>query len=190
MILETLARMLEKIDDGPITTAALAQQVGVSEAALYRHFPSKGRMYRALIEYIEESLFSHTRYILDETRNPEKRCGQVLSLYLGFAEQNAGLCRVLNGDALCTEKRELRIRARKINAALETQIKQIFREALYKGPRPLPAADSARLLMSIAIGRVHQFIVSDFKTSPMENWNAQWKLLAGMLFETLDVERY
>ena len=55
-ILETLAKMLEEIDGRPITTAALAKEVGVSEAALYRHFPSKGRMYRGLIEFIEESL--------------------------------------------------------------------------------------------------------------------------------------
>ena len=40
-ILETLAKMLEEIDGRPVTTAALAKEVGVSEAALYRHFPSK-----------------------------------------------------------------------------------------------------------------------------------------------------
>jgi len=34
--------MLEEIDSRPVTTAALAKKVGVSEAALYRHFPSKG----------------------------------------------------------------------------------------------------------------------------------------------------
>ena len=45
--------MLEEIDSKPVTTAALANEVGVSEAALYRHFPSKGRMYRGLIEFIE-----------------------------------------------------------------------------------------------------------------------------------------
>ncbi len=31
-----------------ITTAKLAKQVGVSEAALYRHFPSKARMFEGL----------------------------------------------------------------------------------------------------------------------------------------------
>ena len=182
--------MLENIDGGPVTTAALAKKVGVSEAALYRHFPSKGRMYRALIEYIEESLFSHIRRILDDNRNPETRCGQVLSLYLGFADKNPGLCRVLNGNALCTEKPDLRKRARKINSAIETQLKQVFREALYLGPRPMTAVDSASLVMGLAVGRVHQYIASDFKASPTESWNDQWKLLARLLFENLDRDRY
>ena len=44
-ILQALARMLEVCQGGRITTAALASELGVSEAALYRHFPSKTRMF-------------------------------------------------------------------------------------------------------------------------------------------------
>jgi TetR/AcrR family transcriptional regulator len=184
--LETLAEMLEEIDGRPVTTAALAKEVGVSEAALYRHFPSKGRMYRGLIEFIEESLYTHLRRILDENKDAETRCGKILSLYLGFAEQNPGLCRILTGDALCSESPELRRRARKINANIETQLKQVFREAMFNGPRPLPATESARLLMSICLGRVNQFVSSDFKVLPMEGWNDQWALLSDMLLGNLD----
>lgn len=178
--------MLEEIDGRPVTTAALAKEVGVSEAALYRHFPSKGRMYRGLIEFIEESLYTHLRRILDETRDAEVRCGKILSLYLGFAEHNPGLCRVLNGDALCSENPELRRRARKINASMETQLKQVFREAMFDGPRPLPSTESARLLMSIALGRLNQYIASDFKVLPTEGWPEQWALLSNMLLGNLD----
>ena len=43
-ILETLAKMLEESPGARITTAKLAKNVGFSEAALYRHFPSKTKM--------------------------------------------------------------------------------------------------------------------------------------------------
>ena len=46
-ILESLAHMLEASPGARITTAALAREVGVSEAALYRHFPSKSKCSRA-----------------------------------------------------------------------------------------------------------------------------------------------
>ncbi|MDX2350168.1 MAG: nucleoid occlusion factor SlmA, partial [Porticoccus sp.] len=65
-ILQALARMLEATPGGRITTAALAAEVGVSEAALYRHFPSKTKMYEGLIDFIEETLFSRVRVILSE----------------------------------------------------------------------------------------------------------------------------
>jgi TetR/AcrR family transcriptional regulator len=40
-ILQALAEMLEATPDNKITTAKIAAAVGVSEAALYRHFPPK-----------------------------------------------------------------------------------------------------------------------------------------------------
>ena len=56
-ILESLAIMLEENKGDRITTAGLAAKVGVSEAALYRHFPSKAKMFESLIEFVEETLF-------------------------------------------------------------------------------------------------------------------------------------
>ena len=55
-ILGTLANMLETSLGQPITTARLASAVGVSEAALYRHFPSKAKMFDDLINLIEENV--------------------------------------------------------------------------------------------------------------------------------------
>ena len=65
-ILEALAQMLEASPGNRITTAGLAKQVGVSEAALYRHFPSKSKMFEGLIEFIEDTLFSRINIILSE----------------------------------------------------------------------------------------------------------------------------
>jgi len=64
-ILQTLARMLET-SRGRITTAALAAELGISEAALYRHFPSKTRMYESLIDFIEETIFGRVRSIVSD----------------------------------------------------------------------------------------------------------------------------
>ena len=63
-ILEALAHMLESAPGARITTSALAKAVGVSEAALYRHFPSKAKMFEGLIEFMEETLFTRVSLIL------------------------------------------------------------------------------------------------------------------------------
>ena len=59
-ILQALAHMLEINPGGRITTSALAKEVGVSEAALYRHFPSKAKMFEGLIKFIENTLFIYS----------------------------------------------------------------------------------------------------------------------------------
>ncbi len=65
-ILQTLAHELEKSPGERITTAALAKAVGVSEAALYRHFASKAKMFEALIAFAEDSVFTRINRILEE----------------------------------------------------------------------------------------------------------------------------
>ena len=99
-ILQALAEMLEITPGGRITTAGLAKQVGVSEAALYRHFPSKAKMFDGLIEFIEDTIFSRVNFILNSDANTQHRCHNTLYLLLSFTEKNPGITRILTGDPL------------------------------------------------------------------------------------------
>ncbi|SES05881.1 transcriptional regulator, TetR family [Vreelandella subterranea] len=182
-ILQALALMLEEDSGKRITTAALARQVGVSEAALYRHFPSKARMFEGLIDFIEESIFARITRIMEEVPDATNRCGTILSLVLGFAEKNPGLARVMGGDVLTGETARLRHRIHQLFERLEAQFKQILREAeLREGRRPsIPASAAANLLIAHAEGRISQYVRSDFKRLPTDYWDDQWTLLSSQL---------
>lgn len=182
-ILQALALMLEEDSGKRITTAALARQVGVSEAALYRHFPSKARMFEGLIDFIEESIFARITRIMEEVPDATNRCGTILSLVLGFAEKNPGLARVMGGDVLTGETARLRQRIHQLFERLEAQFKQILREAeLREGRRPsISASAAANLLIAHAEGRISQYVRSDFKRLPTDYWEDQWTLLSSQL---------
>src|SRR5210317_2097510 len=121
-ILEALAQMLEANPGNRITTAGLARQVGVSEAALYRHFPSKAKMFEGLIEFIEDTVFSLVSRILEEDKQSWSRCEKMLAMILSFAEKNPGMARLLVSDALVGEKSRLRERIDQFYKRVETQI--------------------------------------------------------------------
>ena len=76
-ILESIARMLETLPGARITTASIAREVGVSEAALYRHFPSKAKMFEGLILFIEETLFVRINRIIAEEKSTEIKCQNI-----------------------------------------------------------------------------------------------------------------
>lgn len=179
-ILESLAKMLEDSPGARITTAALAKEVGVSEAALYRHFPSKSKMFEGLIEFIEETIFTRITLIVAEEPTALKRCENIILLLLTFTERNPGITRLLTGDALTGETERLRNRIAQLFERIETQIKQILREAeLREGIRPtLPVSAAANLLMACMEGRITQFVRSEFKRLPTEYWSDQWPLIA------------
>ena len=178
-ILEALAQMLEAKPGNRITTAGLARQVGVSEAALYRHFPSKSKMFEGLIEFIEETLFSRINIILSEEPTAAQRCEKMLTLLLAFADRNPGITRILTGDALAGETERLHQRVAQLFDRLETQLKQVIREAeVREGLRPvIPLSTAANLLMAAAEGRISQYVRSSFERSPTDGWPQQWDLL-------------
>ncbi len=183
-ILEALAKMLQESPGERITTAALARAVGVSEAALYRHFPSKSKMFEGLIEFIEETIFSRVTLILAEEEGALKRCENIVFLLLTFTERNPGITRLLTGDALTGETERLRVRIAQFFERVETQLRQVIREAeLREGVRPILSVAMAANLLSIYVdGRIAQFVRSEFRQLPTAYWADHWPVLANQLF--------
>jgi TetR/AcrR family transcriptional regulator len=181
-ILETLAHMLEKNQGEHITTAQLARAVGVSEAALYRHFASKAKMFEGLLEFIEETLFTRINKILAEESRAETRVQNILFLLLGFADKNPGMARLLYGDVLVGETERLRKRVVQIYERIETQLKQILREAEAGENLRVPIADTAALLLAVIEGSITRYVRSEFQSSPVAGWERQWDLLRKSIF--------
>jgi TetR/AcrR family transcriptional regulator len=190
-ILQSLARMLEATPGGRITTAALAAEVGVSEAALYRHFPSKTKMYEGLIDFIEETLFSRIRVIITEEADSIDQCYRILTLLLTFAERNPGITRLLTGDALTGETDRLHGRIQQLFDRLETQLKQILREAeiTVNLRTTTTVSAAANMMLALAEGRISQFVRSGFQRRPTEHWQDQWSVaMTGFFRETTGFE--
>ncbi|MEM7919350.1 nucleoid occlusion factor SlmA, partial [Morganella morganii] len=128
-ILQALALMLESSDGSQrITTAKLAASVGVSEAALYRHFSSKTKMFDSLIVFIEDSLISRINLILQDEKETISRIKLILMLILGFSEKNPGLTRIMTGHALMFEQDKLQSRINQLYERIEAQLRQVLKE--------------------------------------------------------------
>ncbi len=184
-ILEALAEQLERHPGERVTTARLASVVGVSEAALYRHFPSKAKMFESLIEFAEESVFSLLNRIANEELTAAKRCERIVGMLLAFADKNPGITRVLQGDALIGEHERLQARAAQFFDRFETQLRQLLRDARQENPGIIaPGAVSilANMLMAMAEGRMAQYRRSGFTRSPLDGWSEQWQELERAIF--------
>ena len=183
-ILIVLATELEKKLGLPITTSSLANSVGVSEAALYRHFASKAKMFEALINYAEESILGLVNKLLEQETDPTIRCYKIINLILSFSEKNPGITRLLIGDILLGENERLHLRVTQFFERIEIQIRQVLREAnLTNGPRPISNIDAAANQMLIYIeGKLSQFVISSFKNKPTEHLEIQWGVIKAGCF--------
>ena len=192
-ILQTLATMLEAPKSEKITTAALAARLGVSEAALYRHFASKAQMFEGLIEFIEQTLFGLINQIADKESNGVLQARSIALMLLNFSAKNPGMTRVLTCEALVGEHERLTERVNQMLERVEASLKQCLRlaqmeanasidnDATAQSTAPLPAdydpAIRASLLLSYIIGRWHRYARSGFTRPPAEHADAQLLLI-------------
>lgn len=183
-ILQALAQMLESSDGSQrITTAKLAANVGVSEAALYRHFPSKTRMFDSLIEFIEDSLITRINLILQDEKETFNRLRLILLLILGFAERNPGLTRIMTGHALMFEQDRLQGRINQLFERIEAQLRQVLKERKLREGKGFIVDETllASQLLGFCEGMLSRYVRSEFRYRPTQEFDARWPLLAAQL---------
>ncbi|MBD7960339.1 MULTISPECIES: nucleoid occlusion factor SlmA [Comamonas] len=187
-ILQALAAMLEKPGSDRITTAALAANLSVSEAALYRHFASKAQMFEGLIDFIEQSVFALVQQVAGREgeaveMTPEdgaRRAARIVALLLQFAERNPGMVRVMVGDALQLEHDRLQARMNQFFDRIESTLRQCLRPAagaLGSATPTVEAQVAASVLMSFVLGRMQRFVRTGFRRQPTENMDASLAML-------------
>ncbi|MEG2469449.1 MAG: nucleoid occlusion factor SlmA [Comamonas sp.] len=187
-ILQALAAMLEKPGSDRITTAALAANLSVSEAALYRHFASKAQMFEGLIDFIEQSVFALVQQVAGREgeavdMTPEdgaRRAARIVALLLQFAERNPGMVRVMVGDALQLEHDRLQARMNQFFDRIESTLRQCLRPAAGALGSATPTVDAqvaASVLMSFVLGRMQRFVRTGFRRQPTENMDASLAML-------------
>lgn len=183
-ILQALAQMLESSDGSQrITTAKLAANVGVSEAALYRHFPSKTRMFDSLIEFIEDSLITRINLILQDEKETFNRLRLIVLLVLGFAERNPGLTRIMTGHALMFEQDRLQGRINQLFERIEAQLRQVLKERKLREGKGFIVDETllACQILAFCEGMLSRYIRSEFRYRPTQDFDARWPLLAAQL---------
>jgi len=171
-ILQTLAQMLEQPGSERITTAALAAQLKVSEAALYRHFASKAQMFEGLIEFIESSVFTLVNQIVEREPGGGEQTRRIVAVLLQFGEKNPGMTRVMVGDALVFEHERLTTRMNQFFDRVESQLRQGLRLAAEAAGSPTPTVDAQALasaLTALVVGRLQRYARSGFKRLPTEH---------------------
>ncbi|HDS3051610.1 nucleoid occlusion factor SlmA [Morganella morganii] len=183
-ILQALALMLESSDGSQrITTAKLAASVGVSEAALYRHFSSKTKMFDSLIVFIEDSLISRINLILQDEKETISRIKLILMLILGFSEKNPGLTRIMTGHALMFEQDKLQSRINQLYERIEAQLRQVLKEKRIRDGSSFTYDESllASQLLAFCEGMLSRFVRSEFKYRPTQEFEARWPLILAQL---------
>ena len=182
-IMQNLAAMLGQKGPVKITTALLANQCGITEAAIYRHFPSKRKIYSGLVDFCEQNIFDLIATINSSDSDYLEKTKKILILLVNFSEKNPGLARLLTREAFSIDETTLDERIGQMMSKIELIIKQNLQkyEQTTKAKLALPTASSANLLLASAEGFIQQFVRSGFQDAPSKRVKDQFEFLVKAL---------
>ena len=146
-------------DRGPeaITTQAIADRIGVTQAALFRHFPDKPAIWLAVFEWIGASLGAAVEQALAMPGTPLARLERAFLAHVAFVAANAGVPRVLYHELQYPGDSAVRVAVRAMIARYRRRVASLLREAKRAG-EIAPDTDAA-LAALLFIGAVQGLVV-------------------------------
>ena len=181
IILQSLASMLEERNLSKITTASLAEKSKITEAALYRHFPSKRSIYAELFSFCDDSIFSKCNEIKKSKLSSKEKVKNAFMFFMLFIEKNKGFARLLSREALSSDEQNVSDSVNQFYERFELVLRQILKED-DSNLRTQPGI-SAQLIITSLEGNIGRYIRSKFKDAPSNYIENVWDLLSISVFK-------
>jgi len=83
---------------GDITTAAIAQRMGLTQGALFRHFPNKDAILAAVLGWVSERLLAQLDQAAASAPSPLAALEAMFMAHVGFVARHPGVPRMLFGE--------------------------------------------------------------------------------------------
>ena len=155
-ILRTLVRMMTESENKHITTKSLAAAIGISEAALYRHFPSKAKMYEEIIGFAEN-------YVMTAEYSGLEQAKKLFLALVDIKAKEPGLVFLFCGDSLTSEDPRLQGELNRFYGQLQAVFKQSLRLAVAQEevPEGYDVLTRANMLVALILGHWLRFAKRD-----------------------------
>ena len=158
-ILRTLVRMMTESENKHITTKSLAAAIGVSEAALYRHFPSKTKMYEEIIGFAENYVMTAVNNISSSEYSGLEQAKKLFLALIDIKAKEPGLVFLFCGDSLTSEDPRLQAELNRFYGQLQAVFKQSLRLAVAQEevPENYDVLTRANMLVALILGHWLRF---------------------------------
>ena len=95
---ETVIDLAAEQNPADITTGAIAKRMGVTQGALFRHFPSKDAILQAVMEWVSERLLTRIDKAPSAAASPLDALEAAFTAHIEFISEHPGVPRMLFGE--------------------------------------------------------------------------------------------
>ena len=98
---ETVIELAGEQNPNDITTAAIAKRMGLTQGALFRHFPNKESILQAVMKWVAERLMSRIDKAIQAAVSPLAALESMFMAHVDFVTEYPGIPRMVFGELQC-----------------------------------------------------------------------------------------
>lgn len=95
---EAVINLAAEQNPSDITTTAIAQRMGLTQGALFRHFPTKDAILESVMAWVAERLLARTDKAAQGAASPVAALEAVFMAHIDFVSEHPGVPRLLFGE--------------------------------------------------------------------------------------------
>ncbi len=95
LTVETVIQLAAERNPGDITISAIAARMGLTQAAVFRHFPTKEAVMQAVMSWVAEKLLSRVDVAIQSTASPSAALRAVFMTHVAFVVDHPGVPRII-----------------------------------------------------------------------------------------------
>ncbi|MBD9373639.1 TetR/AcrR family transcriptional regulator [Rhizobium sp. ARZ01] len=153
-ILATALRLADELGPDRLTTQAVAGAVGLTQPAIFRHYPTKQALWLAVAQHIQDRMMAAWNEALAPDLPPASRIAALVDAQLCMIESSPAIPAILFSRELQVENVELRQSFAGLMAAFHANLGAELRQAREAGTvrKDFDPIDGAVLLISLIQG--------------------------------------
>ena len=95
---EAVVNLAAEQNPSDITTTAIAQRMGLTQGALFRHFPTKDAILQAVMSWASERLLARVDKAVEGATSPALALEAMFMAHIEFVSEHPGVPRMLFGE--------------------------------------------------------------------------------------------
>lgn len=176
---QALIQLARDADPRQITTAAVAAEMGVSHAALFRHYPDKAALWADAVDWIEQDLAQRIEAAAAGAPTPRGALSAMFQAHARFLADFPGAPRLMLAELQASGESPAKLRTRGLVARYSQRLIGYIAEAQTKGE--MRAALVPALVVNLLLGALQGLVVQALITGAPEQIAEQ----AASVFDTL-----
>lgn len=159
---QALITLAAELNPSEITTSAVAKRMGLTQGALFRHFPSKDAILQAVMEWVAERLLARVDKAAQAASSPTAALEAIFMAHIEFIVEHPGVPRMLIAELQRAEDTTTKQMVRTLIRSYAGRLNRLME--LGKAQGELAAALDTRAASTLFIGTIQGLVMQSLLT--------------------------